>query len=171
MMCGDATLGHGFVLVGRPQHRLTGRFWSGSFEDASQGALHPVISEMQALSARTSDLWKSPIVGLTWNDRPDGFRYFLGIETADAIAGEGFDQLDVPEMRCAGLWHGPDAGTVVESYGKLMGGLRDAGIERDPTFCDQREEYPVDIDLEKPLALRLMLPVRAGESQQRQPRS
>jgi hypothetical protein len=160
LMCGDATLDHAFALVERPVHRLTGRFWSGTFEEAAAGALHPLIEEMKSLSAATSDLWKSPIVGLTWNDRPDGFRYFVGIETEDA--SEGFDRLDVPEMRCASLWHGPEAGTVVDSYGRMMRGLKEAGIERDQSFCDQREEYPVDIDLSKPPALRLMLPVRAG---------
>ena len=162
MMCGDATLAHEFSLVERPAHRLTGRFWSGGFEEAAAGALHPLIEEAKALSARTADQWKSPIVGLTWNDRPDGFRYFVGIETEDDTAGEGFDRLDVPAMRCAGLWHGPEAGTVVDSYGRLMRGLQDAGIARDQSFCDQREEYPADIDLSKPPALRLLLPVRAN---------
>ncbi|MEX0953580.1 MAG: GyrI-like domain-containing protein [Rhizobiaceae bacterium] len=163
LMCGDATLDHAFSLVERPAHRLTGRFWSGTLDEASRGALHPLIEEMKALSAATSDLWKSPIVGLTWNDRPDGFRYFVGVETEDEKASEGFDRLDVPEMRCAGLWHGPESGTVVESYGRLMRGIREAGIERDQSFCDQREEYPADIDLGRPLALRVLLPVRADK--------
>jgi hypothetical protein len=162
LMCGDATLDHAFALAERPQHWLTGRFWSGTFEEAAAGALHPLIAEMKALSQRSTDLWKSPIVGLTWNDRPDGFRYFVGIETEDASAAEGFDSLDVPEMCCASLWHSPEAGTVVESYGRLMRGLREAGIERDTGFCDQREEYPPDFDLAKPPALRLLLPVKPG---------
>lgn len=162
LMCGDATLDHAFALVERPAHRLTGRLWSGTFEEAAAGALHPLIADMKDLSARTSDLWKSPIVGLTWNDRPDGFRYFVGIETEDESATAGFDRLDVPEMRCASWWHGPESGTVVDSYGRLMRGLAEAGIERDQSFCDQREEYPADIDLEKPPALRLLLPVKGN---------
>ena len=160
LMCGDATLDHAFALTERPGHRLAGRFWSGTFDQAAAGALHPLIEELKLLSASSSDLWKSPIVGLTWNDRPDGFRYFLGIETEDEAAG--FERLDVPAMQCAGLWHGAGAGTVVESYGRLMRGLREAGIARDQSFCGQREEYPPDIDLTAPLALRLLLPVRGS---------
>lgn len=157
LMCGDATLDHAFALTERPAHKLTGGFWAGTFEEAAKGALHPLIEAAKELSARSNDLWKSPIVGLTWNDRPDGFRYFVGIETEHSAVG--FDQLDVPEMQCAGLWHAPGAGTVVESYGRLMRGLKEAGIARDQSFCDQREEYPPDIDLSQPLALRLLLPV------------
>ncbi|MBO6719729.1 MAG: GyrI-like domain-containing protein [Rhizobiaceae bacterium] len=161
LMCGDATFAHGFVLVSRPAHRLTGRFWTGTFANAGNGALHPLLAEVKALSASTSDLWKSPIVGLTWLDRPGGFRYFAGIETADEAASAGFERLEVPQMYCAGLWHGADDGSVTESYAKLMGDLDEAGIARDTGFCHQREEYAADIDLSKPPSLRLMLPVRA----------
>lgn len=160
LMCGDASFAHAFQIVKRPDHRLTGRFWAGSFDEAAAGALRPLIAEMMALSERSTDSWKSPIVGLTWLDRPGGFRYFAGIETADEDAGAGFERLDVPEMYCASLWHGPDAGTVADSYMRLMGDLAEAGIERDRAFCDQREEYPPTVDLDAQPALRLLLPVR-----------
>ncbi|MBO6901851.1 MAG: GyrI-like domain-containing protein [Rhizobiaceae bacterium] len=158
LMCGDATLDHVFTLTERPAHRLTGRSWSGTFEEAAAGALFPLIEAAKGLSARSSTDWKSPIVGLTWLNRPDGFRYFVGIDT-DRPAPD-FETLDVPGMRCASLWHGAESGTVVESYGRMMRGLQDAGIDRDQSFCDQREEYPPDFDLSAPPALRLLLPVR-----------
>jgi predicted transcriptional regulator YdeE len=160
LMCGEPGFAHTFQIINRPSHRLTGRTWSGTFDEATAGALHPLFAEMKELSARSSDTWKSPIVGFTWLDRPGGFRYFAGIETSDEAAADGFEKLDVPAMYCAGLWHGPDAGRVAESYAKLMSDLSEAGIERDESFCDQREEYSADIDLSKPPALRLMLPVR-----------
>ena len=55
MMCGNPA--HLYTLATRPAHRLVGRYWEGSYEEAAAGALHPLIGEMKELSARHERFW------------------------------------------------------------------------------------------------------------------
>ncbi len=159
--CG--TLGaHGISISERPAHRLAGRMWEGSNAQAAAGALHPLVEEMKQVSARRSALWRSPIVGLTWLDRPDGFRYFVGIAIEDGeAAGPGLQTLDLPEMSFASSWHGADDGNVVDHYLRMIEWIEDEGLRRDFSVFHQREEYPPDYDLAGPPVLRLLMPVVA----------
>jgi predicted transcriptional regulator YdeE len=151
---------HDISLSERPAHRLVGRFWEGSNAQAASGAIHPLIEGMKQVSASRSGLWRSPIVGLSWNDRPDGFRYFVGIAVEEGEApGTGLEILDMPEMTLASSWHGAEDGNVVEHYLRMIEWLSDMGLQRDFSQFHQREEYPPDIDLAAPLTLRLMMPV------------
>ncbi len=161
MMCGDTMYDHGFALVERPAHRLAGRFWDGAADDAETGKL-PLIQAAKAVSAASTDLWKSPIVALTWHEAAGRARCFVGIETEDKAASEGCDLLDVPQMYCASAWHGSGDGAADEGFAALAREVEKAGIRRDPV-CDRREEFAADIDLSKPLARRLLVPIRPDE--------
>lgn len=173
--CGFGSGAHAIGLTERPAHRLVGYVWEGSHAEARDGALKPVIRRARTLSEQTQGLWRSPIVGLTWNarvgnaragnDSPDGFRYFVGIAGEDAP--EGGSAVDLPEMEFASSWHGPDDGGVVEHYMRMIEWIDDEGHVRDTTRFAQREEYPSDYDPDGPLSLRLLLPVRslAGEAE------
>lgn len=153
---------HGISTSERPAHRLAGRLWEGSNAQAAAGAIHPLIEEMKRASARRSALWRSPIVGITWNDRPGGFRYFVGIAIEDGEAAEpGMEILDLPEMTFASSWHGADDGNVVEHYLRMIEWISDEGLRRDFSIFHQREEYPSDFDPAGPPALRLLMPVVA----------
>lgn len=153
---------HDISMSERPAHRLAGRMWEGSNAEAAAGALHPLIEEMKQVSGRRSALWRSPIVGLTWNDRPGGFRYFVGIAIDDEEAAEpGMQVLDLPEMTFASSWHGADDGNVVEHYLRMIEWISDAGLKRDFSTFHQREEYPPDADVAGPPVLRLLMPVVA----------
>ena len=166
--CGAFGAGaHGISLSERPAHRLVGYRWEGTHAEARRGAIRPLIVKAKDLSERQAGLWRSPIVGLTWNGLAgaglsenagsDGFRYFVGIagdvEPADGIA------IDLPEMTFASSWHGPDDGEVVEHYMRMIEWVGDEGLTRDSAHFAQREEYPVDYDPDGPLSLRLLLPV------------
>lgn len=157
--CGLGSGAHAIALTGRPAHRLVGYVWEGSHAEARDGAVKPVIRRVRALSGRMQGLWRSPIVGLTWNDRPGGFRYFVGI--AGEAAPEDGAAVDLPEMEFASSWHGPDDGGVVEHYLRMIEWIGDEGLSRDGARFDQREEYPNDHDPDDPLSLRLLLPVKA----------
>jgi hypothetical protein len=161
--CGAGFGSHAIALSERPAHRLGGWYWEGSHREARDGALKPLLLRARALSETASGgLWRSPIVGLTWNDRPDGFRYFVGIAGDDAPAdGAG---LDVPELTYASSWHGPDDGSVVEHYLRMIEWIGDEGHRRDTGHFAQREEYPNDYDPEQPPTLRLLLPVVPAEA-------
>lgn len=162
MMCGNPA--HLYSLATRPEHRLVGRYWEGSFEAAAAGALHPLIEEMKRLSARYERFWRSPIVGLSWNDRPERFRYFCGFALEGTALPEGCEALEVPEGDYADAWHGPGDGKVIENYRGMMEWMAAGGLRHDTSFCHQREEYAPDVDLSAPPNLRIMLPVVRPEA-------
>ena len=161
LLCGEVSAGqHGVAVTERPAHSLAGLFWEGSHRQAADGAIHGVINRVKAFSDRRNSLWKSPIVGLSWNDRPDGFRYFVGIATdAGEDAPAEFVQLELPEMHLASSWHGPEDGEVVAHYGRMIQWVRDEGLAWDVSRFHHREEYPADVDLSRPPALRLLIPI------------
>lgn len=152
---------HGIALSERPPHRLAGRYWEGSHTEAAAGAIRPMLAEMKANSARAPGFWSSPVVGITWNDRPGGFRYFVGIAIdEDETPGDGLDTLDLPEMTFASSWHGAEDGNVVEHYLRMIEWISDMGLQRDSSRFHQREEYPPDVDLDGLPVLRLMMPLK-----------
>lgn len=159
MMCGNPAA-HRYSLATRPAHRLVGRIWEGSHAQAAEGALNPLIEEIKEISARHEQFWRSPIVGLTWNDRPNGFRYFTGFALEGAECPDGCSALELPEMELADIWHGPGDGDVIENYRAMMEWMGDSGFRHDTQHFHQREEYSPDVDLSAPPSLRLMLPVR-----------
>ena len=157
--CGEPGLGaHGVSIMERPAQRLVGLMWEGTFDEARSGALHRLMERIKQFSDAQAGLWKSPIVGISWNDRPDGFRHFVGISSEDPVP-DGMAALDLPDMRLAGSWHGEGDGEVVDHLVGMVAWLRESGLPHDRSVFDQREEYPPDVDLSRPPALRLMLPV------------
>lgn len=158
--CGEPGLTrHGFSITERPAHRLIGVNWEGTYEDAARGALHPLLARMQALSAERGGLWRSPIVGLSWNGEDGRLRYFAGI-AEDGEAKDGLETLDIPDMELASAWHGPEDGDVIGHYVGMVGWMRETGLTRDHAVFDQREEYPPDADLSGPPVLRIMLALK-----------
>lgn len=156
--CGFGAGAHAIALAERPSHRLVGWFWEGSHAQARDGAIKPLLVRARELSERTQGLWRSPLVGITWNDRPGGFRYFVGIAGDDAPADGA--ALDLPEMAFASSWHAADDGGVVEHYMRMIEWIGEEGYTRDAAQFAQREEYPNDYDPDGPLSLRLLMPVK-----------
>ncbi len=160
-LCGD--IAHDVALTERPAHTLAGRMWEGTFAEAAEGAIHALIAEVKAFSDARTTLWKSPIVGISWNDRPDGFRYLVGVapDPGETLPGN-FSTVELPEMRLASAWHGPEDGEVPGHYSRMLEWLQAAGLSWDRAHFHHREEYPPEVDLAAPPALRLLLPV-AGD--------
>jgi predicted transcriptional regulator YdeE len=160
LLCGEVGSAHGIALTERPAHRLCGRYWQGSYGEAARGAIHSLIGDVQAFAAQREGGWRSPIVGLSWNDRPDGFRYFVGVAMDDAGAlPEGFASLALPEMTLASSWHGAGDGEVVAHYVRMIDWVKPRNLIWDKQHFHHREEYPHDVDLTRPPALRLLVPV------------
>lgn len=159
-LCADAARSHAVSISYRPGQRLAGLWWSGGFELAASDAVRSVIVRVRDFSAQRDALWKSPIVGLSKNDRSDRLDYFAGIsvDPGETLPAD-FVHLDIPEMAVASSWHGPDDGDVVAHYGRMVEWLRGSGYRRTNGPFHQREEYPHDVDLAAPPALRLMLPI------------
>lgn len=157
LLCGEAGFGrHGVAIADRPAHRLHGL----AREGADSEAVRALIAKVKVFSDRRDALWKSPIVALSWDDRRDGFRIFVGVAAEEGEAlPVGFTALDLPEMRFASTLHGPDDGDIAARYGGMIEWLRATGFRPDAAHFAHREEYPSDIDLSAPFALRLLLPV------------
>jgi len=163
LLCGNTGGSHAVSLTERPSHELAGLWWSGTHAQAAAGAIRRVIAEVKAFSDGRQSAWRSPIVGLSRNDRTDGFDYFTGVSVeADEALPASFERLAVAEGTFAGSWHGPQDGEVVEHYGRMIAWLEGSGWAWDRSIFHHREEYPPDHDPEAPPALRLMLPVMRG---------
>jgi predicted transcriptional regulator YdeE len=168
-LCNEASMaGQGIVLTERPAHRLCGRYWEGSYGEAARGAIHSVIRDVQAFAAQREGGWRSPIVGLSWNDRPDGFRYFVGIALDErGSPPRGFSSLALPEMTLASSWHGAGDGDVVAHYVRMIDWVKAENLVWDKRHVHHREEYPHDVDLTHPPALRLLIPASPPPDRQR----
>lgn len=149
---------HAVQLAERPAQRLVGYRWEGSHAEARGGALEPLLAAARRLSDADAQFWRSPIVVLTWNDRPNGFRQFAGMAGDDAPPGG--TAIDLPPMAFASSWHGPEDGTVVAHYLRMIEWIGDEGFSRDTTYFAQREEYPPDLKRGGPPTLRLLLPLK-----------
>ena len=162
LLCGDAAAGHAFAIVERPAHRLRGVTWRGSHAEAAGGAILPVIARLRAVSDASSDLWKSPIVGLSKAEGLERFSCFVGIDTQDDDAADGLEAVELPAARFVSTWHNGADGPAVERYGQMLEWMARNGIARAPAHCDQREEYRPDVDPAATLSLRLMIAAAAS---------
>lgn len=158
LMCAGLT--ERVTLAERPAGKLSGLYWQGSHEDAAAGALHELLGRVKAFSDRRDTLWKSPLVAISWNDRPDHLRHFVGVELEDGEVPEaGFDNCDLPGLSYATAWHGADDGPVPDHYGRMIEWLHMRGLSWDVSRHHHREEYPPHVDLHQSTQLRLCLPV------------
>lgn len=166
-LCGEGTFAaHAIALSERPQEILCGLRWIGTYEAAALGETEQLLRKVQAFSDNRKAMWKSPIVALSRTVDDATFEYFAGIsvEPAEAMPA-GFELQHIPEMTVASSWHGHEDGDVLAHYGQILDWLRANGLRRDRTNCDHREEYPHDVNLDAPPALRLMLPVESVSDQ------
>ncbi|CAG1003815.1 MAG: GyrI-like domain-containing protein [Rhizobiaceae bacterium] len=153
----------GAGLLERPAQRLVGRSWQGTHGEAEAGAILSLLKSVQA-EAGGGDTFAGPIVALSWSDRADGFRTFVGVEAdgaGNSLERDG-ERIDLPAMRFATDWHDASGGDVLEHYAALIEWVRATGHRWDKARLHHREEYPRHADFSAPPALRLMLPVIAG---------
>lgn len=150
----------GYALAERPAQSLVGTFWEGTHAQAEAGATREILRRMQAFAGDLAgdDPWAGPIVGISWNDRPDGFRYFAGIESDQEAVG-GLRRIEVPVARYVTDWHAEADGEVLDHYLSMLRWMETQGERWDKTHMHHREEYPLHADFSGPPVLRLMLPV------------
>jgi phosphonate metabolism protein (transferase hexapeptide repeat family) len=98
MMCGSPGA-HGIMLSQRPAHRLFGKLWEGHHEAAAAYANHELIERVRVIARRNQGMWRSPIVSLGWNDRPETWRQFVGFaaEPGQSLPPE-CSEIELPEM-------------------------------------------------------------------------
>lgn len=148
----------GFAVIERPAETLVGIAWEGSHGQAAAGSVRATLKSLQARLGK-GDLWSAPIVGLSFNDRPEGIRYVVGIAPDDVKDAAGLLRIDLSARRYVASWHGPSDGDVVAHYGRMIGWLTARGLSRSAAGPHHREEYPRDGDFDGPPVLRLMLPL------------
>jgi len=123
------------------------------------GSIRATLKSLQVTLGK-GDLWSGPIVGLSFNDGSERFRYFVGIAASEAKNASGLVRLDLPARRHVASWHGQADGDVVAHYGRMIGWLTSQGLARSLETPHHREEYPRDADFDGPPVLRLLLPVQ-----------
>lgn len=148
----------GFAVIERPAETLVGLDWEGVYGQAAAGAVRAVLKALQARLGR-GDLWSGPIVGLSFNDGSERFRYFVGVAAEEAKDADGLLRVDLPARRHVASWHAEADGDVVAHYGRMIGWLLEQGLSRSEAGPHHREEYPRDGDFDGPPVVRLMLPV------------
>ena len=124
------------TLVEHPPRRLAGLAWEGTYVEAADGAVRRLMDDLFArLGDRPETLW-----GVSWEDRPDGFRHFVGIESDRDLPG--LQWLELPALTSLTADH--SGGDATGVYGELQA-LRDArDMVRRPAGPDMLDEHRRD---------------------------
>lgn len=148
-----------FEIVERPAQRIAGSFWEGTFIEAADGAVRRLIAEMQEHHLRLHPKDHPTLVGLSWNDRPDGFRYLVGFVSQIEEATRHPGHVDLPPMHFASGLHHPDDGDVFAHYQRMFDWIASEGMAADTSRLHYREEYDPGFVSLSLSSLRLMVPV------------
>ncbi|WP_343213959.1 GyrI-like domain-containing protein [Ensifer oleiphilus] len=150
-----------FEIVERPAQRIAGSFWEGTFVEAADGAVRRLIAEMQEHHLRLHPKDHPMLVGLSWNDRPDGFRYLVGFVSKTAETTRHPGHVDLPAMRFVSAMHHPETGDVIAHYQHMFDWIASEGLVVDTSRLHFREEYEPGFVSLSLSSLRLMVPVTA----------
>ena len=149
-----------FGLTERPAQRLAGLSWEGTHAQAREGATRKLLTAVQDFALSLGDAWIGPIIALSWNDRPEGGRFFAGVETTNRAGS--MMHIDCAAMRFVTGWHDGQHGEVPDHYERMLWWMSANGHRWDKQQLHHREEYPLHADLSGEPVLRLMLPVATG---------
>ncbi len=133
-----------------PALTLVGRHWQGSYAEAAQGAVRRLIESLRSDYPEAADV---PLYGLSWTDRPEGFRHFCGWpESALNRTLEPDERLTLGPLPC--LTSSQPTGDATDAYARLMAHRGALGLST--------PEGPTMIDEHRPDGtLRLWLPAAA----------
>lgn len=147
-------------IVPEPGFTAVGLFWEGSYAQAAAGEIRPLVLLVQsALPNVRQAMDREHLIGISWNDRLDGFRYFIGIRVEpDSEVPPGMSQIDVPPLRCATCNH--QSGDVTLSYQMLFRWIDEHGFDHDTRVLTHLEEYPLPYVPDAPPRLRLLVPIQ-----------
>ncbi|MEI2300124.1 GyrI-like domain-containing protein [Ensifer sp. MJa1] len=148
-----------FEIVERPAERIAGAFWEGTFGEAAEGAVRRLIAEMQVHHQHLHPGDHATLVGISWNDRPDGFRYLVGYVADKAEATVHPGHVDLPAMRFVTAMHSPEGGDVFAHYQKMFDWIAAEGHAPRTDFLHFREEYEPGFVSLSLSPLRLMIPI------------
>jgi predicted transcriptional regulator YdeE len=129
---------------------IIGLPWTGSYGEAADGAIKALMGEVRACLGLPQD---APMFGVSWNDRPDGFRHFCGVElSAEQELPAGLARLELESLTC--LLGVQEQGDATETYRALMTERDTRGLRpnHDPSMVDEH--------LSGGRAVRLWLPVQ-----------
>ena len=148
-----------FEIVERPAQRIAGSFWEGTFGEAADGAVRRLIAEMQGHHQHLHPGDHAALVGLSWNDRPDGFRYLVGYVADKAETTIHPGHVDLPAMRFVTALHHPESGDAFAHYQRMFDWMAAEGHAADTTVLHYREEYDPGFVSLSLSSLRLMVPI------------
>lgn len=98
-----------------PALSLVGFTWEGSYEEAATGVIGELMSSLRRTLSLPDD---ARLFGVSWLERPDGFRHFCGIAAAAAPGAAGLPAIDLPALACLTTLH--PGGDATAGYARLM---------------------------------------------------
>lgn len=114
---------------------IIGLPWAGTYEEAANGAIKALMREVRDCLGLPED---APTFGVSWTDRPDGFRHFCGVELiAEQELPAGLARLELEALTC--LVGVQEQGDATDIYRALMTerDTRDLRPNHDPSMVDE----------------------------------
>ncbi|TFE01205.1 MULTISPECIES: GyrI-like domain-containing protein [Jeotgalibacillus] len=150
-----------FEIVRKSSFYFVGMKWTGTYEAAAHGDIFPVIEECQK-RIKELDLAseESDYIGLSYQDRPDGFTYYFGVEAlrTQKIPPD-MHRIIVPSHHYAVTEH--NGQQAWKSYEKLYRWAQSQGIQLNQAGLDHIEVYSADYNPYKMSpTLKIGLPVK-----------
>lgn len=135
-----------FQVIKKSSFYFIGLKWTGTYEAAAHGEIHPVI---QASKERLRELElandESNLIGLSYHDRPDGFTYYIGTEAikTQPIPAD-MHGIIVPSHHYAVIEH--EGQHAWKSYEKLYRWVENQGYHLHLHGFDHLDVYPMNYD-------------------------
>ncbi|PPA68881.1 GyrI-like domain-containing protein [Jeotgalibacillus proteolyticus] len=135
-----------FQVIKKSSFYFIGLKWTGTYEAAAHGEIRPVI---EASKVRLKELnlagENSSLIGLSYQDRPDGFTYYIGTEAmnTDGIPPD-LHGIIVPSNHYAVTEH--EGQNAWKSYEKLYRWVEKQGLQINSHGLIHLEVYSMDYD-------------------------
>jgi hypothetical protein len=99
-----------------PPLALVGFEWTGTYRQAADGEIGRLMTALKSNLDLADD---EDLFGVSWLDRPDGFRHFVGVSRPKVtITGKSLKALKLPSLMCLTVEQA--AGDATDGYAQLM---------------------------------------------------
>lgn len=146
----DAVFPFDHEIVSLPEMTLYGRVWEGAYSELPEGGLQALIASVKAMTS-------APLIGVSWNDRPDGFRYLIGA-ASDEFGADSI-RWTAPAHQLLQVSYQGDPAGVTDTYAKMMDAISAANMRMATEICHHREGYGTHDPFANPLHVKLGIPI------------
>ncbi|MGM0847229.1 MAG: GyrI-like domain-containing protein [Bacillota bacterium] len=141
--------------------KALGLKWQGGFEEASQGGIQKLFSELREISDGIENKVEPGIVkGLSYHNLTGGFTYYLCHEVSEIEEIRyGLEIIEVPAYTYAVMEH--EGSEIMNSYEVLYRWIEEQGYRLNQQILQHLEEYSADYHPQKDdLKVIIHIPVK-----------